>query len=462
MNNLKDVDVKSLAISLSGGGHRASLFTLGTLMYLVDAEANERVTSIASVSGGSLTNGFVGQTLDFKNTNGDDFRRLVARPLATQIAKFGTLFAPLLTKVYVALLIVGLILAVTIPIWMPIAWYLRILLFLVLLVAWGWLFGKRGAVCARAFNTTLFSPNGRATTLAQIEKNDLDHVICATELRSAEQVYFASDFIYSFWLGHGVPAKLPLARAVQASACFPVGFPPTNLATKQHHFTDAPSMSGGPPKPPNKMVLMDGGVYDNMGDQWARGFRERVRRWEDLGKGRRAPEQLIVVNASARIAWNPFREVLVPLFGELAAINRVLDVLYINTTNVRRQNIVASYDPDEPVPASVIPSVLVQIAQSPYAVADFYARRTTSVAQRAQAVLKMLGDTPENKKEWAKIASDNSIVATSLSKFKPEVTARLMYQGYIVAMCNLHVLFGEEFPLRPQELAFKRFRELIS
>ena len=207
---------------------------------------------------------------------------------------------------------------------------------------------------------------------------------------------------------------------------------------------------------------MDGGVYDNMGDQWARGFRDRVGRWEDFGKGRLAPEQLIVVNASARIAWNPFREVLVPLFGELAAIKRVLDVLYINTTNVRRQNIVASYDPDEPVLASVIPSVLVQIAQSPYAVAGYYARRTTSVAQRAQAVLKMLGDTPENKKDWAKIASDNSVVVTSLSKFKPEVTARLMYQGYVVAMCNLHVLFGEKFPLSPQELAFDRFRDLIS
>jgi len=462
MNNFKDSVVKSLAISLSGGGHRATLFTLGALMYLVDAGANERVTSIASVSGGSLTNGFVGQALDFKSTNGNDFRRLVASPLATQIAKSGTFFAPLLTKVYVALLIVGLIVAVAIPIWVPLAWYLRILLFLILLAAWGWFFGKRGSVCARAFNTTLFSPNGRSTTLAQIKKNDLDHVICATELRSAEQVYLAGDFIYSFWLGHGVPANLSLARAVQASACFPVGFPPTNLPTKQHRFTGVPSISGGPPKPPNKMVLMDGGVYDNMGDQWARGFRDRAGRWEDFGKGRLAPEQLIVVNASARIAWNPFREVLVPLFGELAAINRVLDVLYINTTNVRRQNIVASYDPDEPVPASVIPSVLVQIAQSPYVVADYYARRTTSVANRAQAVLQMLGGTAENKKDWAKMASDNSIVATSLSKFKPEVTARLMYQGYVVAMCNLHVLFGEEFPLLPQELAFDRFRELIS
>jgi hypothetical protein len=228
MDNLKALDVKSLAVSLSGGGHRASLFTLGALMYLVDAEANERVTSIASVSGGSLTNGFVGQELDFKSTNGDDFRRRVARPLATQIAKSGTFFAPLLTKVYVAFLIIGLILAVAIPILTPVAWYLEILLFLVLLAAWGWYFGKRGSVCARAFNTTLFSPNGRATTLAQIKKNGLDHVICATELRSAEQVYFWRR-LYLYLLVRAWRAGQPPAGPRRAG----IGLFPCRFSTNQ-------------------------------------------------------------------------------------------------------------------------------------------------------------------------------------------------------------------------------------
>ena len=137
MNSLKDSHVGSLAISLSGGGHRATLFTLGVLMYLADAKANERVTSIASASGGSLTNGFVGQMLDFKSTDGDDFRRLVARPLATQIAKSGAFFAPLLTKVYVALLIVGIIVVLASPLLLSGPWDLRVLLFLALLMVWG-------------------------------------------------------------------------------------------------------------------------------------------------------------------------------------------------------------------------------------------------------------------------------------------------------------------------------------
>jgi hypothetical protein len=109
MNDSASARSKSLAVSLSGGGHRATLFVLGALLYLVDAKVNKHVTSIASVSGGSLTNGFVGQALNFRETDGTEFRNKVASPLATQIAKSGTLFVPLLSKVYLLVLIVWIL-----------------------------------------------------------------------------------------------------------------------------------------------------------------------------------------------------------------------------------------------------------------------------------------------------------------------------------------------------------------
>jgi NTE family protein len=43
-----------LALAVSGGGHRATLFTLGALQYLADAGLSGSVTSIASVSGGRV------------------------------------------------------------------------------------------------------------------------------------------------------------------------------------------------------------------------------------------------------------------------------------------------------------------------------------------------------------------------------------------------------------------------
>ena len=452
---------KSLAVSVSGGGHRATLFALGALMYLVDAKANADVTSIASVSGGSLTNGFVGQNVNFRETNDTEFRLRVASPLATQIAKSGTLFAPLLTKIYFAILIIGGVAALVVPLIVPAPWYLRLLLFFVLVTLWGWFLGARGRVCARAFGHTLFSPNGRETTLAQIKKDNLDHVICSTEFRSAEQVYFGGDFVYSYALGNGVPGNLLLARAVQASAAFPGGFPPAVLPTRDHNFTGAPPPSaGGPPQPPAEMVLTDGGVYDNMGDQWARGFAARVKLCPNLGTGRTPPNQLVVVNASARIPWIPFHRRFLPLLGELAALIRVNDVMYINTTNVRRQAIVDSFNPLDPTKVTGLPSVLVQISQSPFIVANSFAKFTGPVADRAKQVLEFLKTGPSSD-EWAQIASKNSTVATSLSKFGTEVTARLIYQGYVVTMCNLHVLFGEDFSLRPDELSIERFRALI-
>jgi hypothetical protein len=47
-----------LGIALSGGGHRASLLSLGALLYVVDSGMNARVRTVTSVSGGSITNAF--------------------------------------------------------------------------------------------------------------------------------------------------------------------------------------------------------------------------------------------------------------------------------------------------------------------------------------------------------------------------------------------------------------------
>lgn len=462
MSSLPNPSSPRLAVSLSGGGHRATLYALGALMYLVDSEASKNVTSIASVSGGSLTNGLVGQEVNFRKTNSQEFRDRVARRLATQISNSGTLFAPLYAKIYVVFLVLSGIAALLIPAIVPAPWFVRLLVLLATLLVWGWILGIRGRVCACAFQTTLYSPNGRATKLADLKIPDLDHVICSTEFRSAEQVYFAGDFVYSYALGYGVPGDLPLARAVQASAAFPGGFPPSTLSASPHKFAGTPPTdAGGAPQPLSKIVLTDGGVYDNMGEQWARGFAERIGRCPNLGNGRQAPEQLVVVNASARVPWSPFRQRLFPLLGELAALLRVNNILYINTTNVRRQVIVDSFNPADPTRVAGIPSVLVQIAQSPFRVATSFAKGADAVGERGREVLKFLGSGP-SEADWTKIARENAKVATSLSKFGPEVTARLIYQGYVVAMCNLHVLFGPEYPLIPDGLELKQFRDLIS
>jgi hypothetical protein len=99
------VAVKGIGVALSGGGHRASFFGLGALLYLGDAGKLPQVTSIASVSGGSLTNGYIAQSLDLSTADDGAAFEQAMGPFARQLAQRGSLFATPLTWVYVILLV---------------------------------------------------------------------------------------------------------------------------------------------------------------------------------------------------------------------------------------------------------------------------------------------------------------------------------------------------------------------
>src|SRR6266511_1924957 len=138
--------------ALSGGGHRAALFGLGVLVYLADAGKGPDVTSIASVSGGSLTNGFVAQSVDYRALSGPEFSEAVA-PFAGQIAQRGTVWAWWPVKAYVAVL--GLWLAGTFAVWaLPWWWVWRLVLFLAAFLVWAMLAGLRGRLSGLAFART--------------------------------------------------------------------------------------------------------------------------------------------------------------------------------------------------------------------------------------------------------------------------------------------------------------------
>lgn len=71
----KQANETPLNISLSGGGHRATLFSLGVFAFLVDAGLMGRVKEISSVSGGSLTNGVIAAGVASSPKSWCDFTR---------------------------------------------------------------------------------------------------------------------------------------------------------------------------------------------------------------------------------------------------------------------------------------------------------------------------------------------------------------------------------------------------
>ena len=396
---------RKIAIALSGGGHRATLFGLGVLLYLTDAGRNRDVTSVSSVSGGSLTNAWLAQGGDYSRLTAEELERRIVRPLVRQVAHLGTLWASWTTWVYIVALCIVLLTVLSVW-WFPIDLFMRIVAFVLGLTAWGLLAGLRGTMCARAFRRTLYSADGRPTLLREIERANVQHIICATDVRAGQHVYFSGDFVCSYRLGWGCPAEFRLADAVQASAAFPGGFPPRWLATKHHSFVD------GARKTPRFMVLSDGGVYDNMAEQWSIGVRSRKRRWPTQSKALQEPNALVVVNASGPMRWAAVRRLRIPVIGEIFALLRVIGVLYDKTTATRRSSLVDRFD-RAARDGRGLEGALIMINRSPYWTADYFSKETETWpgrAMRARRVLEVLGD--KNRKQWKQLAKENLRVKT--------------------------------------------------
>jgi hypothetical protein len=416
------------------------LFGLGALLYLADCGKNRDVESIASVSGGSLANGYVAQSADYRAVEAAAFRAAVT-PFTRRLARKGTVWPPAgLTLAYLVLLVA--VLLALIGVWLlPWVIGLRICAFVVGLAVLGVVASWRSSVVSRAFARTLYSPKGSPTALSGITTS-LDHVFCATELHAGENVYFSGGFVCSYRFGWGSPGDLPLHVAVQCSAALPGAMPPRWLRTARHHFVEGRTEAKGA----TRMALVDGGVYDNMADQWGLGIDDRKARWPALAKDLRGVDELIIVNASAGLAWGPVWRLHLPLLGEILALLKDKTVLYDNGNTVRREWALDRFRAHHP------PGVIVNIPRSPLDVPDAYAQGADEAAIRARAVLEVL--EPE-RSDWDATAERNARASTSLSPMGEAVTIDLLRHGYALAMVNLHVILGYPWLEVPSRESFK-------
>ncbi len=427
------------AVALSGGGHRATLWAIGVLLYLTDVGRHARVTSIASVSGGSLANAAIGHAIDYRATSPAGLEP-VAAAIARRAAR-GTVLVRPLTWLYLAA-VAGWFVLFGLGPWLtdwPLA--VKVALFVLGAIIWSWLLLLRGWVAGRAFAATLF---GGRPTLEELN-GGVDHVICATDLHAGEHVYFARDFVCAYRFGLGSPGRLPLHRAVQASAAFPPVFPVAWIATKRFAFRDGaePRAARAP------LALTDGGVYDNMGDQWVGGLSERRRRWPAASPAFRDADELIVANASAGLGWGSTSLLRLPFLGELLALLRDKSVLYDNGTSLRRQALVGAFDLAERT-GTGLRGALVHIPQSPFRTPDFYRRMPQQWPQRAaraeDAILALAGaDEAASREAWKEVARANAAVKTTLVGLGDDVAARLLHHAYVLAAVNLHVIL--DYPL---------------
>lgn len=77
----------SISLSFSGGGHRATLYSAGVFAYLVDAGFSERIDTISSVSGGSLTNGVIAAHCATNQKSISEFSRQEWQEILAKLSK---------------------------------------------------------------------------------------------------------------------------------------------------------------------------------------------------------------------------------------------------------------------------------------------------------------------------------------------------------------------------------------
>lgn len=465
---------RRIGVALSGGGHRASAWATGVLAAIVDAGLGADVVSVSSVSGGSITNGVVAQNLDLRTANSDEFDAAVRGSLVNY-ARVGLFPSGPLTKGYLRLLIATLIGAVIILVallvafvaaaasWMTGATAAIVLSALGILTVVAWvgvavLVARRGTVVRSAIARTHFGGDRRSlgTRLDQVNR-DVNHVFLTTDLEAGDQFYISPRFLYGFREGIADPASTgtTIAAAVQASAGLPGAFPPAFLDAGPFRRPwavpgDVPDVSS------RRVILSDGGVYDNMADQWESGLVDRIGRWPELGAIQEPADVLIVANSSAGWGWDPFGSTSWPK-RELTALMRNQGVQYDVSTSRRRRALVQTWMDNERR-GSGQQGVIVMIDRSPYVVADAFARDQGDRGDRATEALRFLGDSSE-RSQWADRARSNASVPTVLGALGVAETLDLLEHAYTSTLVGLYVIEGIG-SLRPFDR--ERFASLIS
>ena len=218
-----------IALCLSGGGYRASLFHLGALRRLHEIGALRRVDAISSVSGGSIFSAFLATAMVKKglsqSLNFADWENDVAKPFR-QFTSHDIRTLPVLLH-----------------------------------CLWNWL---TPAPRLKQLESTYRSLLTRLT-LAQLPSHPR-FILCSTDLTFGVNWEFGRGYAGDYQVGYSkAAASWPLARAVAASSSFPPIFGPMRIRASSAEFEEGDYQKPDRAEILSRVHLSDGGVYDNMG-----------------------------------------------------------------------------------------------------------------------------------------------------------------------------------------------------
>jgi NTE family protein len=233
-----------IALALSGGGFRATVFHLGVLARLAldDHDLFPQVTFLSTVSGGSLCGGLIYALSDFKWPTGQYYLDKVvpgARRLMTEIDIQGNLVSNTLTQIWT-------------------------------------IFQTRTGALARLMQK-YWGITGKLATLPHTPRWLINTCCYETGKSFRFEPHRMGDYVF----GYADPGSLPLSDALAASAGFPglIGYLPLDTSKyRWYRYTDRVARElfltpaqhrerATEPVAPQftKLHLWDGGAYDNQG-----------------------------------------------------------------------------------------------------------------------------------------------------------------------------------------------------
>jgi NTE family protein len=214
-----------IGLCLSGGGYRAMVFHVGALWRLYEVGLLRNVKRISSVSGGSIT----AATLALK------WNQLSFDPAKIQSDFVPQVVAPIRRLAGETIDAEAIILGIALP-------------------------GNISDRVAAAYEEHLF---GKATLqdLPQAPR----FIINATNVQSGVLWRFSKPYIRDYRVGEIRNPTVALATAVAASSAFPPVLSPVEMRFEERAFTPNSGLDLQRAPYTTKVVLTDGGVYDNLG-----------------------------------------------------------------------------------------------------------------------------------------------------------------------------------------------------
>lgn len=247
-----------IGLALSGGGSRAIAFHLGCLRALHGLGLLEKVKVLSSVSGGSV----IGALYASSDVEFDEFEARVRKILERGLV-WPSIKVAFTSMEGLKALACFLLLATTgIAIWL-LRWSIYLLTWpfpgaRVAIGADRWhppfiRFASRSTILRRAMERELYGTGD----LSALSKARPQLIINSAELRTGSAFYFAADGSGSWRLGKVGRSDISIAHAVVASAAHPLFLPALdeNLAFNTRDGS----------RRVERVVLTDGGVYDNLG-----------------------------------------------------------------------------------------------------------------------------------------------------------------------------------------------------